>query len=161
MKVFKKIANSNSNILSDFAAVGLAIMFFTLIIQIFLREVIGYNLIWVIELNQILFQFITFIEAANCVLNSNHIRFSLISDKFKGKFAKTMKIILMSISLIFYLIVSVSGYKITEAGKYSQFSTMPISYFWLYLPTFIFGVLAFITTIMGIIHIFTFKGDGE
>ena len=128
-------------------AVMLMFMLLSIVAEILMREFSGINFDWVIELNRILFVWIAYLGAAYGFGQGTHIRVEFIYEKLNPRLKKLLDLIIHFVNLLFFLVMCVYGYDMIHFGRTNVFATMNVSYMWLYLPIFLFGLFSILFTV--------------
>lgn len=133
--------------IARFLSVLLIIMLFSIVAEIFVRELASINFDWVIELNRILFVWIAYLGAACGFFSSTHIRVEFLFEKLNSSLQKKLDLLIHFINLVFFLVLGNYGYEMIEFGRSNVFATMKVSYMWLYLPICLFGLFSILFTV--------------
>jgi len=129
----------------------LVIMLFSIVGEVVLREAFQANLDWVIEANRIIFVWISYLGAAYGFAKCSHIRVEFFANMFSARGQLILGAIMDILCCVFFLVMAKYGFDMVIMGRTNVFSTIKISYMWLYLPIFIFGVFSLLFTIENVI----------
>ncbi len=108
----------------------LFIVTFVFIAAIFRSKLIGYPIVWSVDLASLLFVWICFIGADIALQNNKHIGVDFIANKIPEKIYKIIKVIIYLMIIIFLVIVTVYGINLAIINYKRQYSSLEISYSW-------------------------------
>ncbi|MGM0415277.1 MAG: TRAP transporter small permease [Bacillota bacterium] len=118
-----------------YGTIALAVL---LIANIIGRNIFGYSLYFVDEINTYLIIFITFVGVSYAARNGRHIRMSAISDMVPKRFEKMMMYIMTLGTFIFMAwITLISGryiYDLFTSGRQSNLLMVPLWRVWIIVP---------------------------
>lgn len=154
MAILEKINHFLSEGIIALLGVILVIMLFSIVGEVILREAFQANLDWVIEANRIIFVWISYLGAAYGFAKCSHIRVEFFANMFSAKGQLILGVIMDILCCVFFLVMAKYGFDMVIMGRTNVFSTIKISYMWLYLPVFIFGVFSLLFTIENVIKKF-------
>lgn len=120
------------------------IMFITLVIQIFSRQILNRPLIWTEELSRLIFVYIAMIGVTLGIKYDQHVGIEVISEKFSPKVARgadILKTVLIGVVIILLIII---GMEITKRKAPLELISLGISSGYLYGALPIGGGMMFI-----------------
>jgi len=124
-----------------------SIMFITLVIQVFSRQILNRPLMWTEELARLLFVYIAMIGITLGVKYEQHVGIEVFSDKFSPRLTKIMDIIKTILTGMAILLLIFIGLKITKRKSSLELISLGISSGYLY------GALPLGGILMGIRHL--------
>lgn len=113
-------------------AIILAVMSFSMAVNVFCRSCLGFSLSWADELSQSLLVWLTFLGAAIAVRDYSHYSFNFIQQSLKGKWALALTLFSQLMILGCALLMLVEGTKITRGIAGWLMPAMGISRAWIY-----------------------------
>lgn len=147
MRILKMFNYRLQQILAKFIAVLAMAMLFSIVAEIIGREIFSVNFDWVIELNRILFIWIVYLGAACGFSKMSHIRVELVIERLHGIPRKLLTTVIHLLNCLFFAIIAMYASDMMGIAKSNLFSTMPLSYMWIYLPALIFGLTSILFTV--------------
>lgn len=118
-----------------YGTIGLAVL---IIANVIGRNVFGYSLYFVDEVNTFLIIFITFVGASYAARNARHIRMSAISDMAPKKYEKAMVYIMTLGTFIFMGWTTIISTRyiigLMESGRQSSLLQVPLWWIWIIVP---------------------------
>lgn len=118
-----------------------SIMFVTLVMQIFSRQILNRPLMWTEELARLMFVYIAMIGITLGVKYEQHVGIEVISDKFPPRLAKLMDIIKTVLTGVAIVLLIFIGFKITLRKSSLELISLGVSSGYLYAALPIGGVL--------------------
>lgn len=125
----------------------LGFMVGTILIQIVLRKIFGMSLDYVVDVNRLCFIWISFLGTAYVYGNNELICFDILISRLPARLAAYSGLVCGTSGLVFFIIMIIAGINMTQFTRDQYFSTMKVSYFWLYLPLIIGGCLMIISAL--------------
>ncbi len=144
------------------AAKGVAIALAALItlfvfVSIVSRNFFSYSFEYSVESNQLFFMWMCFMGIVAVHSSGMMLKFEMLEQRIPASLTKYWKTGLHCLVLVVALVMALTGWDMLAFAKGQKFSTMPVSYFWLYLPVPIAGVLIFFGSVEKIIDSWTEK----
>ncbi len=127
-------------------------MVLTILAQIILRRVFNVSMDFVIDVNRLCFIWSVFLGAGHLYGGEGLIRFDLFINRLSGRGLVVSRIISAVTSLVFFLSMIYAGFLMIPFTRDQLFSTIKVSYFWLYLPLIVGG---FILALAAVEQLFT------
>ncbi|UUV17412.1 TRAP transporter small permease [Fusobacteria bacterium ZRK30] len=124
-----------------------SVMFITLIIQIFSRQILNKPLIWTEEVARLVFVYIAMLGVTLGIKYDQHVGIEVLSDKFSPRAAKVMDIVKTILTGIIIVLLIVIGLGITKRKASLDLISLGISSGYLY------GALPLGGVMMGIRYI--------
>lgn len=124
-----------------------SVMFITLIMQIFSRQILNKPLIWTEEVARLVFVYIAMLGVTLGIKYDQHVGIEVISDKFSPRVAKIMDIVKTILTGIIIVLLIVIGLGITKRKASLDLISLGISSGYLY------GALPLGGVMMGIRYI--------
>lgn len=139
------------------AIVKIIVMLLAALISLFVfvtivsRNFFDYSFEYSVEGNQILFMWMCFLGIV--VVNSmgTMLRFELLEQRVPPGLRRYWRSVLYLLELVVAVILAWAGWEMLEFADGQRFSTMNLSYFWLYLPAPVAGVLLFLKTLENLV----------
>jgi TRAP-type C4-dicarboxylate transport system permease small subunit len=119
----------------------LGFMVLTILVQIVLRKLFGMSLHYVVDVNRLCFVWMSFLGAAYVYGKNDLIRFDILISRLPPRGAAFSGLLCGVAGLIFFVIMIVAGTSMTRFTRDQYFSTMKVSFFWLYIPLIVGGFL--------------------
>lgn len=124
-----------------------SVMFITLIMQIFSRQILNKPLIWTEEVARLVFVYIAMLGVTLGIKYDQHVGIEVLSDKFSPRVAKIMDIVKTILTGIIIVLLIVIGLGITKRKASLDLISLGISSGYLY------GALPLGGVMMGIRYI--------
>lgn len=118
-----------------------SIMFITLVMQIFSRQVLNRPLIWTEELARLVFVYIAMLGVTLGLKYDQHVGIEVISDKFSPRVEKVMNIIKTVLTGIIIVLLIIIGIEITKRKASLDLVALGISSGYLYAALPIGGIM--------------------
>ncbi|WP_422124348.1 TRAP transporter small permease [Planococcus sp. X10-3] len=112
MQIFLKIIDNFNKLVGLILALMLAVMSILILTQIFTRFVINYPLHWTEEVARYLMVYSVFLGAALALRQNKLIAIELLNQALGESKEKILKVIIMLISLVFFIILFFQGIEI-------------------------------------------------
>lgn len=130
----------------------------TVFISVVGRNFFNYSLEQVVEGNQILFMWMSFLGLIAVHAMNIMLKFELLEQRLPAGLHRVTMLCLRVLELVVALILLVSGWEMLDFAGSQYFNTMRVSYFWLYLPVPIAGLCVALKSVENILGLFS-KGD--
>lgn len=118
-----------------------SIMFITLVMQIFSRQVLNRPLIWTEELARLVFVYIAMLGVTLGIKYDQHVGIEVISDKFSPRVEKIMNLLKTVLTGIIIVLLIIIGIEITKRKAPLDLVALGISSGYLYAALPIGGVM--------------------
>ncbi len=118
-----------------------------MLVQIFIRFVLGGSIAWSLEMIQILFFWAVFIGVSISWKNRAHIMFSFILDRLPKSLNIPVSLGGHVVALIFFIYMTLVGFREFVALAPNHFEVLEISENWSQLPIPISGALMIVHTL--------------
>lgn len=143
-----RIFNKTAVALAQGIAIALAALITLFVfVSIVSRNFLSYSFEYAVEGNQLLFMWMCFMGIVAVHSSDMMLKFEMLEQRITGSARRPWHLILHVCTLAVAVIMAVAGWEMLSFAEGQRFSTMPVSYFWLYLPVPIAGVLIFTGTI--------------
>ncbi len=144
------------------AAKWVAIAFAALItlfvfVSIVSRNFFSYSFEYAVEGNQLLFTWMCFMGIVAVHSSDMLLKFEMLEQHVPASLAKYWRTGLHSLVAVVAAVMVVTGREMLAFAESQRFSTMPVSYFWLYLPVSVAGVLIFFGSAEKIVNVWSDK----
>ncbi|WP_191567222.1 TRAP transporter small permease [Metabacillus idriensis] len=133
----------------------LAVMSILIIIQVFCRFLIDYSLPWTEEAARYLMIYTVFLGSSLALRNHKMIAIEIVSESLKPKARKALRILVMLISIVFFVILLIQGMDMLEIVKRQASAGLGISMDIPYLAIPIGAFLMIINSVAVIIEFLT------
>ena len=157
LEIIKKINNAMKVVEEFIVGYGTIALAVLIISNVVGRNVFGYSLFFVQEVNEFLIIIITFVGCSYAARNGRHIRMSALSDLVPEKYEKKMTYLMTGGTFVFLVwLTYVSGdyiHNLFQSGRTSNLLTIPLWRIWIIVPiglglTTIHYFMAFIRNLM-------------
>lgn len=152
MKTLKSINSGIRRVTGRLLMFLIGFMVSTILAQIILRRVFNVSMDFVIDVNRLCFIWSVFLGAGHLYGGDGLIRFDLFINQLSGRGLVVSQIISSATSLVFFLTMIYAGFLMIPFTRDQLFSTINVSYFWLYLPLIAGG---FILALAAVEQLFT------
>jgi len=125
----------------------MAIMSILIFWQVLARYVLGSSLAWSEELSRFLMIFLVLIGSSLALRQGGLLTVEVVPELVSGNLRKWIKIATHLISIIFYIILTIFGWKLAQLFANQIAPGTGISMFWIYLSLPIGGFLLFLNSI--------------
>jgi TRAP-type C4-dicarboxylate transport system permease small subunit len=116
-------------------------MILTILAQIVLRRVFNFSMDFVIDINRLCFIWSVFLGAGYVFGTEGLIRFDIFITRLSGAGRAVSEMLCAGASLVFFIIMIYAGFLMIPFTSDQFFSTIRVSFFWLYLPLIVGGVI--------------------
>lgn len=148
------------NKLFGYALAGImAIMTIVIFSQVVARYIIGSSLAWSEELSRFLMIYMILIGAALALRDKQLIAVEILPEILKGTLKRWLTIIVQLISIIFYVVLMIYGFKVAQSFGNQIAPGTGISMFFIYLSLPIGGVLLLMNSLTCILEEFIGKEE--
>ncbi len=130
--------------------VTLAFMCLSIAASVFVRNFLGISFDAIIDINRILFVWITFLGLVFVNGQEKLIRFELLELRLPHVARRILHLVQRVAALILYGVMTFAGLQVMPFAEPQVFPTIPISLVWLYLPVVFAGVLLLVQTLASI-----------
>lgn len=127
--------------------IALAFMCLSIAVSVFIRNFYGHSFDTIIDINRILFVWITFLGLVFINGEERLIRFELLENKLPAVARGVLRTLQRLASLVLYSVMVVAGIQVIPYAQPQLFPTMPVSLVWLYLPVVVAGILLIVQTL--------------
>ena len=138
LRWFNRLANLAARVLMAILISAIVLLMFG---SVAARNIWNHSLEFSVEGCQVLFVWACFIGLAHVHYGRALIRFELLEGRLPPGWRRPWRRALLTLELATALILVWGGWKTLAFAGSQRFSTMPISYFWLYLPVPAAGAL--------------------
>ena len=128
----------------------LAFMCLSIAASVFVRNFFGFSFDAIIDVNRILFVWITFLGLVFVNGQERLIRFELLEQRLPPAARRVLHFVQRVAALILYVVMTIAGYQMIPFAEPQTFPTIPISLIWLYLPVLVAGSLLVFQTLSSI-----------
>ena len=128
----------------------LAFMSLSIAASVFARNFFGFSFDAIIDINRILFVWITFLGLVFVNGQEKLIRFELLEQRLSGAARRVLQFVQRVAALILYVVMTIAGYQMIPFAEPQTFPTISISLVWLYLPVLVAGSLLVFQTLSSI-----------
>ena len=128
----------------------LAFMCLSIAASVFVRNFFGFSFDAIIDVNRILFVWITFMGLVFVNGQERLIRFELLEQRLPPAARRVLHFVQRVAALILYVVMTIAGYQMIPFAEPQTFPTIPISLIWLYLPVLAAGSLLVFQTLSSI-----------
>jgi len=138
-----------------------SVMFITLVMQIFSRQILNRPLIWTEELSRLIFVYIAMLGVTLGIKYEQHVGIEVFSDKFSPRVAKVMDIVKTILTGVIIVLLIYIGIVITKRKASLDLISLGISMGYLYGALPIGGVMMGIRYVENIykrVHCKEYKG---
>ncbi len=130
--------------------VTLAFMCLSIAASVFVRNFFGISFDAIIDINRILFVWLTFLGLVFVNGEEKLIRFEILELKLPPAAQKALRFVQRVAALVLYGVMAYAGMQVIPFAEPQVFPTIPLSLAWLYLPVLFTGVLLLIQTFASI-----------
>ena len=116
-------------------------MVLTILAQILLRRVFNFSMDFVIDVNRLSFIWSVFLGAGYVFGTEGLIRFDIFVNRLSGSGRAMSETLCAAASLAFFVVMVYAGFLMIPFTSDQYFSTIRVSFFWLYLPLIVGGVI--------------------
>ena len=141
--------------LSSVAAAFVVVMTVSILYDVFARLIFHAPTIWVIDMNEYLLVYLTFVPAAWILMNDHHVKVELLTVRLKPEKQRRLRVVTDILGLIYCAVLTwqawvvawhafENGYRFSTALNFPKFPVLviiPIGAAWLGLG-FVFRILA-------------------
>lgn len=121
--MLKRISDVFYKIIYYLSAVGFGALIILLFVQIIARNILKFTFANVDEFTKFLFVWLMYLEISLAVRDERHIKIDFLFDKFSGSFKKLMEIVIVLLTIVFFVVIAVFG---TQYGMSTMIMTSPI-----------------------------------
>ena len=118
--------------------------------SVFVRDFFGHSFDAIIDVNRILFVWITFLGLVFVNGEDRMIRFELLEKKLSPPAQQVLRFVQRIAALVLFGVMTIAGVQMIPYAQPQVFPTIPISLVWLYLPVLVAGVLLIVQTLTAI-----------
>lgn len=140
-------------------------IFFVMLMEIFSRQFFGKSWAWNTEYCRYALVWVTFLGCVYVRREGSHIKVTALYDYFNSKgwtkLSYAMDVIQSIVAIAFWFVLAFYGWRLSIRVTRIISPALEVSQFWLYLPTFICGVLAGIMEIIGFVGLLQGKRPAE
>lgn len=138
-KKLTKVTTRVNDAILRICMVMFAIMLVVVWLQVFMRQVLNQGLPWAEEVTKVLMIWLALLGSPVVFYEGGHISIEFIVEKLKNK--KTINLLHFIISLVFSILLSISGFEYAVFGLRATLPATGIIKFWPYLAIPIGGLL--------------------
>ena len=150
MNPLVRIKGFISNAVRAVMIVTLAFMCLSIASSVFVRNFLGISFDAIIDINRILFVWITFLGLVFVNGEEKLIRFEILELKLPPPAQRVLRFVQRVAALVLYGVMTYAGVQMIPFAEPQIFPTIPLSLVWLYLPVLFTGVLLLIQTFASI-----------
>lgn len=152
-RMFLNAVDKTNKIIEYALAICLAIMSISIFWQVFSRYVVGNSTSWSEELARLLMIFIVLLGSAVALRRGQMLSVEVLSEVLVGEKKKRfIGIFVNAISLIFYFVLLIYGYQLTDRVSGQTLPGLGISMYWLYLALPVGGFFLIVNAIANIVE---------
>ena len=159
MVLYFKLIDLLNRIVEYIICLLLILMVLTVFSQVLFRYIIHSPLPWSEELARYILIWISFLGASIGVKRHVHIGVSAITSLLQGKARKLISLLIPSLSTIFFLFLSIYGYRILDVVAYQLSPAMEISMAIPYSAVTVSGTLMFLYSTSDVLKFLTGNRD--
>ena len=144
-----------NRVLSAVAAAFVVVMTVSVLYDVFARLIFRAPTIWVIDMNEYLLVYLTFVPAAWILMNDHHVKVELVTVRLRAPTQRRLRVVTDVFGLIYCVVLTwqgwvvawhalENGYRFSTALNFPKFPVLiiiPIGAAWLALG-FLFRILA-------------------
>ncbi|MFZ4451588.1 TRAP transporter small permease [Salibacterium aidingense] len=139
-----------------FYTVGVIFLFLFLlnVTQILLRTLTSYSLLWSVDLSQFIIIWIVALGAVVALRRNEHLAIDYLKYKIPKKWGTVIDLITRTIFLLFFIILTVTGWEVVEAQQGIRYTILGWSTSYAYLSLPVSGVIMVLFLIESLVQIF-------
>lgn len=140
-KQLQKINEMLTDITGTLMILAVAAMAILIILSVIVRNIFGFSLQWIVDVNRLIFVWMCFLGVAYVNDKDLFIRFDILDRRFSPAIHKVITLIRYIASLVLYIVMVGAGIQVCEFAKSQVFSTINVSTSWLYAAVIVAGVI--------------------
>lgn len=129
-----KINHGSTKLLFWLTALSSMVFFVVICLNVLVRYVLNTPILGSIEISRLSFVWSAFLASALAYRGKSHIAITFLLDRLPGQIQAFVKIIIYTVTWVFFLLLLFYSIEVTVALKNTYFPVMQISQTWLYLP---------------------------
>ena len=155
LKTLSLAFDKANRVLSSVSAAFVVVMVVSILYDVFARLIIHAPTIWVIDMNEYLLVYLTFVPAAWILMNDHHVKVELLTVRLRPAPQRRLQVITDILGFIYCIVLAwqgwavashalENGYRFSTALNFPKFPVLviiPIGAAWLGLA-FVFRILA-------------------
>ncbi|GEN81900.1 membrane protein [Sporosarcina luteola] len=149
--------DSLNRVIGWILAIMISLMSIFIFWQVLARKVLGSSLSWSEEISRFLMVWVVLLGAAYALKKGELIAVELLPELLSEKGKKILLVFVSLFSLVFYIILTIYGWEITQSVKVQIAPGTGLSMFWVYLALPAGGILFILNTFYLIIEKFMKK----
>lgn len=141
LRAFNRVVETIAKGLSLSLAALITLFVFVSIVS---RNFFSYSFEYSVDGNQLMFMWMCFMGIVVVHSMGTMLKFEMLEQRIPESLRRYWSCALHALVMLVAAIMMVAGYEMLDFAKAQRFSTMPVSYFWLYLPVPLAGFLIFL-----------------